>query len=100
MAANEPGTLHTCALRLAGVYGVGELRHIPRTVVSEYGVGELRHIPRRMVSEYGVGELCHILWTVVSELSDWQGCMGWGTPPHTKDSGECVRGGGTTPPTH
>lgn len=32
LAANEPGTLHTCALRLAGVYGVGELRHIPRTV--------------------------------------------------------------------
>lgn len=72
MAANEPGTLHTCALRLAGVYGVGELRHIPRTVVSEYGVGELHHIPR----------------TMVSELSDWQGCMEWGTTPYTEDSGE------------
>ncbi|XP_048762350.2 short-chain dehydrogenase/reductase family 42E member 1-like isoform X2 [Ostrea edulis] len=32
LAANDPGKLHTCALRLAGVYGVGELRHIPRTV--------------------------------------------------------------------
>ncbi|XP_078318967.1 short-chain dehydrogenase/reductase family 42E member 1-like [Crassostrea virginica] len=34
LAANEPGRLHTCALRLAGVYGVGELRHIPRTVTT------------------------------------------------------------------
>ncbi|XP_061175735.1 short-chain dehydrogenase/reductase family 42E member 1-like [Saccostrea echinata] len=32
LATNDPGVLHTCALRLAGVYGVGELRHIPRTV--------------------------------------------------------------------
>ena len=27
-------TLHTCALRLAAVYGPGEQRHIPRIVVS------------------------------------------------------------------
>ena len=26
--------LHTCALRLAGVYGPGEQRHLPRIVVS------------------------------------------------------------------
>ena len=26
-------TLHTCALRLAGVYGPGEQRHLPRIVV-------------------------------------------------------------------
>lgn len=29
----EHQTLHTCALRLAGVYGPGEERHLPRIVV-------------------------------------------------------------------
>jgi len=28
-------TLKTCALRPAGIYGEGELRHLPRIVVSE-----------------------------------------------------------------
>ena len=28
------GSLRTCALRLAGVYGPGEERHMPRIVVS------------------------------------------------------------------
>ena len=28
------GKLRTCALRLAGIYGPGEQRHIPRSVVN------------------------------------------------------------------
>ena len=31
---SDGGTLRTCALRLAGVYGPGEQRHFPRIVVS------------------------------------------------------------------
>lgn len=33
LAANGTDGLCTCALRLAGVYGPGEKRHIPRTLV-------------------------------------------------------------------
>nr|XP_022317696.1 short-chain dehydrogenase/reductase family 42E member 1-like isoform X2 [Crassostrea virginica] len=39
LEANKENVLHTCALRLGGVYGVGELRHIPRVVnMAETGV--------------------------------------------------------------
>ena len=38
----QDGTkLHTCALRLAGVYGPGERRHLPRIVVSRQAIGEI-----------------------------------------------------------
>ena len=33
---SEHDVLRTCALRLAGVYGPGEQRHVPRTKVSKY----------------------------------------------------------------
>ena len=33
---NDGSILKTCALRLAGVYGPGEQRHLPRIVVSIY----------------------------------------------------------------
>ncbi len=37
LAANgiqmQTGKMNTCALRLAGVYGPGEQRHLPRIVV-------------------------------------------------------------------
>ena len=34
-------TLKTCALRPAGIYGEGELRHLPRIVVSENQMTEI-----------------------------------------------------------
>lgn len=33
LEADKENVLRTCALRLGGVYGVGEQRHIPRVVV-------------------------------------------------------------------
>lgn len=68
------------ALRLAGMYGVGELRHIQKTVVSEYRLGKYATYQGQFwVSMgwgkyaiyqgqwwvYGVGDLRHIRSTVV-----------------------------------
>ena len=39
--AGGGGVLRCCALRLAGVYGPGEQRHLPRIVVSDTGLTKL-----------------------------------------------------------
>ena len=51
-AGGDGGVLRTCALRLAGVYGPGEQRHLPRIVVRSAPSDFFRSIPMTLFVEY------------------------------------------------